>query len=163
MVTGRLATLRLIRGRCGRRAPLSGRDGEPVALRAGGEPTQHPTALEIDLGDLVMPRFGGVEPSAVGGEEDGDLGSCTSATIALQAHMPRLMRFSSSEIAMFFADHNPPHFHVLGREGAAQVLIDTPEVIASSGRIDLAEALAWAAENRALLEEKWAGYSGDGQ
>lgn len=77
--------------------------------------------------------------------------------------MPRLMRFSSSEIAMFFADHNPPHFHVLGREGAAQVRIDTLEVIASSGRLDLAEALAWAAENRAFLEEKWAEYSGDGQ
>jgi hypothetical protein len=24
------------------------------------------------------------------------------------------------------ADHPPPHFHVLGREGAAQVRIDTP-------------------------------------
>lgn len=77
--------------------------------------------------------------------------------------MPRLMRLSASEIAMFFADHNPPHFHVLGREGAAQVRIDTLEVIASSGRLDLAEALAWAAENRAFLEEKWAEYSGDGQ
>ena len=77
--------------------------------------------------------------------------------------MPRLMRFSSSEIAMFFADHNPPHFHVLGREGAAMVRIDTLEVIASSGRIDLAEALAWAEGNRALLEAKWAEYSGDGQ
>ena len=53
---------------------------------------------------------------------------CNSATIALHALMPRLMRFSSSEIAMFFADHNPPHFHVLGREGAAQVRIDTLEV-----------------------------------
>jgi hypothetical protein len=73
------------------------------------------------------------------------------------------MRLFSSEIAMFFADHNPPHFQVLGREGAAMVRIDTLEVIASSGRIDLGEALAWAAENRALLEAKWAEYSGDGQ
>lgn len=64
---------------------------------------------------------------------------------------------------MFFADHNPPHPHVLGREGAAQVRIDPLEVMASSGRIDLSEALAWAAENRALLETKWAEYSGDGQ
>ena len=64
---------------------------------------------------------------------------------------------------MFFADHNPPHFHVLGREGAAMVRIDTLEVIASSGRIDLAEALAWAAEHRALLQAKWAQDSGDGQ
>lgn len=77
--------------------------------------------------------------------------------------MPRLMRFSSSEIAMFFADHNPPHFHILGREGAAQVRIDTLEVIAMSGRLDMSEALAWAAENRALLEQKWTEFSGEGQ
>ena len=77
--------------------------------------------------------------------------------------MPRIARFSNAEIAMFFADHNPPHFHVLGREGAAQVRIDTLEVIAMSGRIDLSEALAWATENRALLEEKWIEFSGAGQ
>lgn len=64
---------------------------------------------------------------------------------------------------MFFADHNPPHFHVLGREGAAQVRIDTLEVMETSGRIDLVEALEWAAENRAFLEEKWTEYSGEGQ
>ncbi|HMT43554.1 MAG TPA: DUF4160 domain-containing protein [Chakrabartia sp.] len=74
--------------------------------------------------------------------------------------MPRLIRFSSTEIALYFADHNPPHFHVLGREGAAQVRIDTLEVMAQSGAIDVREALAWAAENRAMLEAKWAEYSG---
>lgn len=42
---------------------------------------------------------------------------------------------SSTEIAMYFADHNPPHFHVLGRDGAAQVAIETLEVIAMSGKI----------------------------
>jgi hypothetical protein len=73
------------------------------------------------------------------------------------------MRFSASEIAMFFADHNPPHFHVLGREGAAQVRIDTIEVIVMSGKVDLREALAWAADNKALLEAKWRDYSGDGE
>jgi hypothetical protein len=77
--------------------------------------------------------------------------------------MPGLKRFSSSEIAMFFADHNPPHFHVLGKDGAAQVRIDTLEVIVSNGKIDLNEALAWAAENRPFLEEKWREYSGDGE
>lgn len=64
---------------------------------------------------------------------------------------------------MFFADHPPPHFHVLGREGAAQVRIDTLEVIASSGRIDLREALAWAEDNRELLLDKWNELSGDAQ
>lgn len=56
---------------------------------------------------------------------------------------------------MFFADHPPPHFHVLGRDRAAQVRIDTLEVIGSSGRIDLRDALDWAAENKGLLEAKW--------
>ena len=75
--------------------------------------------------------------------------------------MPRLARFSKTEIAMFFGDHGPPHFHVLGREGAAQVRIDTLETMNRSGRIDLHEALEWAAANRALLNSKWAEYSGD--
>jgi hypothetical protein len=77
--------------------------------------------------------------------------------------MPRLVRFTSTEIAMYFADHPPPHFHVLGRDGAAQVRIDTLEVIASSGRIDLREALAWAEQNPQLLEQQWAKLSGEQQ
>ena len=77
--------------------------------------------------------------------------------------MPRLARFSASEIAMYFADHNPPHFHVLGREGAAQVRIDTLEVMQLSGKLDMREALDWAAQNRALLEATWAELSGDSE
>ena len=62
---------------------------------------------------------------------------------------------------MFFADHAPPHFHILGREGAAQVRIDTLEVMNQTGRIDLREALEWAFANRATLEAKWIEFSGD--
>jgi len=61
---------------------------------------------------------------------------------------------------MYFADHNPRHFHVLGRDGAAQVSIEELDVIAMSGRVDLREALAWTAENRALLWAKWNELSG---
>lgn len=61
---------------------------------------------------------------------------------------------------MYFDDHNPPHFHVLARDGAAQVRIDTLEVMQMSGKIDVREALGWAAGNRALLETKWDEYSG---
>ena len=63
---------------------------------------------------------------------------------------------------MYFADHNPPHFHVLGREGAAQVRIDTLEVMELSGKVDLREALTWAAENQAVIEARWNELSGDG-
>lgn len=58
--------------------------------------------------------------------------------------MPLLVRFSATEIAM------------------SQVRIDTLEAINISGRIDLREALEWAAANRGLLMAKWAEYSGDG-
>lgn len=74
--------------------------------------------------------------------------------------MPRLVRFSNCEIAMFFADHDPPHFHILGREGAAQVRIDTLEVMRLSGRLDMREALEWADARRSLLWAKWTDLSG---
>jgi hypothetical protein len=62
---------------------------------------------------------------------------------------------------MYFADHPPPHFHVLGRDGAAQVSIDTLEVIASSGRIDLRDALRWAEEHQDELMDHWQRLSGE--
>lgn len=62
---------------------------------------------------------------------------------------------------MYFADHNPPHFHVLGRDGAAQVRIDTLDIIQMTGKLDLREALTWAEQNRSLLEAKWAEFSGE--
>ena len=61
---------------------------------------------------------------------------------------------------MFFADHHPPHFHVLGRDGAAQIAIETLEVIAMNGRVDLREALAWAEANKHALRERWNELSG---
>lgn len=61
---------------------------------------------------------------------------------------------------MYFADHNPPHFHVLGRDGAAQIAIGSLEVIALSGRLDLREALAWATQNQDRLWTIWQELSG---
>ncbi|MES1199723.1 MAG: DUF4160 domain-containing protein [Pseudomonadota bacterium] len=75
--------------------------------------------------------------------------------------MPRIARFSNADIAMYFADHNPPHFHVLGPDGAAQVRISDLQVMEMSGRVDLREALDWAAENTELLRAKWEELSGN--
>jgi len=75
--------------------------------------------------------------------------------------MPRLIRFSNCEIAMFFGDHHPPHFHVLARDGAAQVRIEPLEVMNMSGKLDMREALDWAALNRDMLMVKWEEFSGD--
>jgi hypothetical protein len=77
--------------------------------------------------------------------------------------VPRLVRFANTEIAMYFLDHPPPHFHVLGRDGSAQITIETLEVIALSGRIDVREALAWADDNRDILWAKWRELSGEGR
>jgi hypothetical protein len=52
-------------------------------------------------------------------------------------------------------------FHILGREGAAQVRIDTLEIIQMSGKLDLREALIWAEQNRTFLEMKWTEFSGE--
>ena len=43
--------------------------------------------------------------------------------------MPRLMRFSNCEIAMFFADHPPPHFHAVYGEHEAQIDLRTLAVL----------------------------------
>jgi Domain of unknown function (DUF4160) len=62
---------------------------------------------------------------------------------------------------MYFADHNPPHFHILGRDGAAQESIVTLEIIAMRGKVDGRKALAVAADHRGLLQAKWEEFSGD--
>jgi hypothetical protein len=74
--------------------------------------------------------------------------------------MPRLARFTNTEIAMYFADHPPPHFDILGRDGSAMVSLAGLEIIASSGRIDVREALAWAELNSGVLWEQWNVLSG---
>lgn len=62
---------------------------------------------------------------------------------------------------MYFSDHPPPHFHVLGRGGQAQIAIEDFRVIARSGRVDLSEALVWAAEHRDELKAHWKEWSGE--
>ena len=74
--------------------------------------------------------------------------------------MPVLVRLQFCVIAMYFDDHNPPHFHVLGRDGQeAEVLIR--DLAVKKGSVDrraLREAIEWAKLNRTLLEEAWDDY-----
>jgi hypothetical protein len=71
--------------------------------------------------------------------------------------MPTLTHLNTCKIAMFAADHNPPHFHIMAKDGSkALVAISTLKVI--RGKASAAatkEALAWASENTALLAAKW--------
>jgi hypothetical protein len=46
--------------------------------------------------------------------------------------VPAISRFFGIVIAMFFDDHDPPHFHARHTAGEARVRIDTLEVMDSS-------------------------------
>jgi hypothetical protein len=76
--------------------------------------------------------------------------------------MPVLARLQFCLIAMYFEDHNPPHFHILANDGReAQVGLGTFEVL--HGEVDrraLAEARRWARDNEAFLRETWDEFSG---
>lgn len=63
---------------------------------------------------------------------------------------------------MYFDDHNPPHFHILGHDGReAEVMLDGLAV--RKGEVDrraVKEALDWAAQNKAFLLETWNDFQG---
>jgi Domain of unknown function (DUF4160) len=62
---------------------------------------------------------------------------------------------------MYFADHPPPHFHVIARDDERiAVRIDTLQILAGEADPrDIADALAWAEANRAELLARWKEYS----
>lgn len=59
--------------------------------------------------------------------------------------MPRISTFYGIVIAMFWADHEPPHFHAIYGEHDAQVLISSGEVIGG-----------WLPRRAARLVTEWA-------
>lgn len=75
--------------------------------------------------------------------------------------MPIIVRLQHCVIAMYFQDHNPPHFHVLTSESEAMLRISSLEVMEGEVvRRALREARNWAAVNRSTLEDAWRKYSG---
>jgi hypothetical protein len=75
--------------------------------------------------------------------------------------MPTVKRFNRCRIEMYFADHPPPHSHIIARGDEAVVhLIETLELWAGSADPrNTKEALDWAALNRAELRARWQQYS----
>ena len=79
-----------------------------------------------------------------------------AAAIGTIVAVPTISRFFGIVIAMFFDDHDPPHFHARHADGSAKVQIDPIEVIDSSlRRRDLRLVLAWAELHREELLENW--------
>jgi Domain of unknown function (DUF4160) len=70
--------------------------------------------------------------------------------------MPTISRFFGIVIAMYFDDHDPPHFHARHPDGAAKIRIDTLEPIDSTlGRRHTRLVLAWAELHQHELMENW--------
>ncbi len=73
--------------------------------------------------------------------------------------MPKIHDFGGFSIKIYFRDHNPPHFHVVGPDFYAQVSIDDTRVLAGtlSPKVER-QVRRWAAANHALLAAAWATY-----
>jgi len=75
--------------------------------------------------------------------------------------MPVLARLQFCLIAMYFDDHDPPHFHVLGHDGReAEVALSGLGLL--KGEVDrraMREATDWARANETLLRDKWNDFS----
>ena len=70
--------------------------------------------------------------------------------------MPEISRFFGIIIAMFFDEHNPPHFHARYGDCKVEVAIETLSVLA--GKFPpraLGLVMEWAALHREELQEDW--------
>jgi hypothetical protein len=71
--------------------------------------------------------------------------------------MPSIHRLDNVTIYIYADDDDgPPHFHIRGPDSDAKIAIETLQLMRGEyGRKDLAQAIAWAADNQALLRAKW--------
>ena len=70
--------------------------------------------------------------------------------------MPELSRFLGIIIAMYFQDHNPPHFHVIYNEYDAEIEISTLKIL--EGKLParvLGLAVEWAELHKDELLVDW--------
>ncbi len=70
--------------------------------------------------------------------------------------MPKVSEFYGIVIALFYADHAPPHFHA--RYGESEVLVEIDSLRALRGRLPrraLALVLEWAVLHQRELHAAW--------
>ena len=71
--------------------------------------------------------------------------------------MPVVARFPDCRIRINAKDHPPPHFHVLLNDGR-EAWVTITELKIVHGKVaarEIAEVLAWANENRAMLAARF--------
>jgi hypothetical protein len=70
--------------------------------------------------------------------------------------MPEICRFYGIIIAMFYGDHNPPHFHA--RYGDDKITIKIADFSVLEGHLPpraLGLVMEWAAKHQAELWQNW--------
>lgn len=70
--------------------------------------------------------------------------------------MPEICRFYGIIIAMFYDEHNPPHFHA--RYGSFKVAIDIRSLSVLDGKFPsraLGMVIEWASQHKDELLENW--------
>jgi len=70
--------------------------------------------------------------------------------------MPEISRFFGIIVAMFYDEHNPPHFHA--RYGGAQVAIEITSLRVLEGRLPpraFGLVIEWASQHREELMQDW--------
>jgi len=70
--------------------------------------------------------------------------------------MPEISRFYGIIVAMFFDDHNPPHFHA--RYGAEKVAIEIESLRILEGHLSpraLGLVIEWASQHKNELMQNW--------
>ena len=74
----------------------------------------------------------------------------------MEIEMPEISRFFGIVIAMYFNEHNPPHFHA--RYGNDKVEIDIESLSVLAGRLPpraMGLVIEWASRHQAELMENW--------
>lgn len=70
--------------------------------------------------------------------------------------MPTVSHFFGITIAMYYRDHNPPHFHAFYQD--SEILIDIRTFALLEGRFpprQLGLTIEWAAKTQRLLQDNW--------
>ena len=71
--------------------------------------------------------------------------------------MPTIKDFDGFKLFMYFEDHNPPHFHIIGPDFSAVVAIEDSTIIEGALPKRASKALEWAAKNKKNPDNEVAG------
>lgn len=70
--------------------------------------------------------------------------------------MPEISRFYGIVIAMFYDDHNPPHFHAFVGDSQAVFSIQSMKILKGNiPRKSHKSVIEWGVKNRERLLENW--------